>query len=478
MRDALALSSFGSMSRAAAGDVTPTADGIRWGRVLAVAIGFWLVFYTIDHDAAAFAGMQVTDETEGDIADEYIDEIEGGSALRKFVVIGYGFCGLLGLAYCDNRPWNLQSTAAACFCLLLAWTLSSVLWSAEPALTFKRLVAAGMIVVGSLGFARMLNPNELLAVALLTFSAFVSYSLMLDVGHGGKPWDPDYRFGGTLHPNIQAAYCGMLCLAAFCLPTRWGGAWVMRCLMVFGFVLLLQTQSRTSALAVIVGVLITLLVRLAPRARWGAAWGLIAMASLATIVLATLGNGDRRALTEAALLGRTDQAGSLTGRVPLWQELVGFAAKRPLHGYGYESFWTADNIDAVMKSQKWALQSAHNAYFEVVLQLGLVGLALAMATLLLSFNLMQAAYERTHIAGYAFAYGVLGFAIANSLLESHFAKLKYPTVIALIAVLGVIAFHPTEAETLDDESLGGGQAATDRRRVAAPHRAKGGRRVA
>ena len=47
-------------------------------------------------------------------------------------------------------------------------------------------------------------------------------------------------------------------------------------------------------------------------------------------------------------------------------------------------------------------------------------------------------YARTGDAGYAFAYGGIAFALANSVLESHFVKLKYPTVIALIAAAAIV----------------------------------------
>ncbi len=61
-------------------------------------------------------------------------------------------------------------------------------------------------------------------------------------------------------------------------------------------------------------------------------------------------------------------------------------------------------------------------------------------------NLAQSAYARAPSAGYAFAYGLVAFAFANSLLESHFVKVKYPSVLALIVLLGVIAFYPDPAE--------------------------------
>ncbi|QDV73375.1 O-antigen ligase family protein [Botrimarina mediterranea] len=424
-------------------DDTPTdAGSIRWGRVLWVVAFFLPVFYYIDHDAEAFAGRQVADETEDDIADQYVDEIEGGSGLRKLVLITYGVTGLWCLMQCRDREWNVQRFAALATCALMAWILLSVFWSLNPGLTFKRIVAFGMVFVGSLGYARLLRADELLAVSLATFALLIGNSFFLDVVNGGKPWDLDYRFGGTLHPNLQSTYCAMLCLAAYCTPKKYGSQWVARALFFMGIVLLIQTQSRTSLFALLAALGMVSLVKLSSTLRWQTALLLLLVVSITTIAIASFSEGQRKGLTEAALMGRTEQSGTLSGRVPLWQELTRFASARPLTGYGFESFWTPENIDAVMRSQKWALQSAHNSYFETVLQLGLPGLVFACVMVLASFNLTQAAYEHTRASGYAYMYGVLGFGMANSLLESNFAKLKYPTVIALIGVLGVIAFYP------------------------------------
>lgn len=430
---------------------TASRDGVRWLRVAAVAAGFFLVFYIAEHDPENFAGAQIGDTSEDDIKDLYIDRLEDGNSLRKAALVAYGVVGFFAIGACRDRPWNVRGVSAALLVALLLWTTASVVWSEDPSLAVRRLAALWLIVVGSLGFARMLRPNEFLAVVLTSLTAFVLYSLSVDMAAGGRPWSGDYRFGGSLHPNIQAAYCGVLCLAAYCQPVGFGRRWMTRALFLFAFVLLLQTLSRTSAAAVLVGLLAAFLVRLSPRVRWWAASMMVALAAVAAIAIGSLSDGARKSLTEAVLLGRTEKAGSLTGRVPLWQELVSYASDRPVNGYGYETFWTADRIADVMKSQEWALQSAHNAYFEVVLQLGFVGLALVLGFLLSGFNLLQSAYARTQAAGYAFGYGVIGFALANGLLESHFVKLKYPTVIALIALMSVVAYFPTEEDAVDPE---------------------------
>ncbi|MEN0111368.1 MAG: O-antigen ligase [Planctomycetota bacterium] len=448
-----------SPNRASAAEQPTT---LRLGRVLAVAAFFFVAFYQLEHDAAEFAGAQVAEIGEDRIADTYMDQIEDGSTIRKLVIVAYGMLGLASLVFARDRAWNVRPATLVMIAALLAWAALSSSWSVEPGLSRKRLVVAGLILTGSLGFARLLRPNELLMVALLTFTAFVGFSLTADVAAGGRPWESDYRFTGTLHPNIQAAYCGLLCLAAFCQPAPFGRRWITRGLLAFGVLALVATQSRTSLLALAVGFVMAWLISLGGRTRWLGASLLVSAAAVATIVVSSLGDGGRRRLTDAVLLGRTEQASSLTGRVPLWEELAGYAATRPLTGYGYETFWTPDRIAEVMKSQQWALQSAHNGYFELVLQLGWVGLALATAFVLSGANVLQSAYARRPMAGYAFAYGVIGFALVNSLLESHFAKLKYPTVVALIAVLGAACFFPDRVAD-DEDGRRCGRAAPQRR---------------
>lgn len=425
--------------------VADDAPPLRWQRIAIVAAVFFLAFYKFEHSAEQFAGGGIAAvEREDRQRDDYIESIESGSSSRKLIFMSFAMAGVVALFTCKDRPWNPQVVGVALFGAFVLWAMLSVTTSDDSGLTIRRLAATSLVLIGSLGFARLLRPNELLAVALITFSLFVGSSLLLDLKAGGRPWASDYRFAGTIHPNIQAAYCGMLCMAGFTFPAGFGRRWVPRALLAFGFMMLIQTQSRTAALAVLIGLGTIFMLRLKPAVRWGAGMLAACLLAIMTMSIASLGDGGRAGLTNAVLLGRTEQAGSLTGRVPLWEELSKYANERLFTGYGYETFWTPERIEAVMKTQEWALQSAHNGYFDLTLQLGLVGLALGLATVLTSFNLLQSAYAQTRESGYAFVYGVLAFALTNSLLESHFVKLKYPTVICMIAVMGILFFYPTE----------------------------------
>lgn len=431
-----------SLQRDSAHQQADQPAAVRWPVVLGFSIALLVMFYLMGHEPSQFAGVQSGDTTEQRIKDHYVDGIEDGNAMRKLLIVAYAAAGAISLAVC-RRPWNVQWGSAAGLAALAVWAVASVGWSSDPSLSIRRLSADGLIVVGSLGLARALRPTELLSVALTTFTAFIANSFMFDLAAGGRPWSGDYRFGGTLHPNVQAAYCGMLCVAAVAYPARSAASrWLTRGLLAFGFVMLLLTQSRTSALAAVVAMVMVQAVKLSPRMRWVAAAGLLGFIGAATVVYSSLGDGDRRQIGDTLLLGRTEQSGSLTGRVPLWQELSHHAARRPMTGYGFEAFWTPDRLDEVLDALDWVMQSAHNGYFEVVLQLGWIGLALAACGVGLGANRAPVAYARTTDAGYAFIHGVVSLALVTSLLESHFVKLKYPTVIALVGLLQVVAFFP------------------------------------
>jgi len=75
---------------------------------------------------------------------------------------------------------------------------------------------------------------------------------------------------------------------------------------------------------------------------------------------------------------------TLTGRIPLWHLLFTFATEHFVLGYGYSSFWIEWNPDAdfIWKVIQWDAPEAHNAYLDMLLQLGIFGLILSVAILI------------------------------------------------------------------------------------------------
>ena len=76
-----------------------------------------------------------------------------------------------------------------------------------------------------------------------------------------------------------------------------------------------------------------------------------------------------------ALLGKSSD---LTGRVDTWERVIELAAQRPWFGWGWISYWApwVEPFESLDSQGGIQVMSAHNAWLDVWLQLGIVGLVL------------------------------------------------------------------------------------------------------
>ena len=86
----------------------------------------------------------------------------------------------------------------------------------------------------------------------------------------------------------------------------------------------------------------------------------------------------------AELAGAVGRNATLTGRTDLWKLLLSMHTN-PLLGTGYESFWLGSRLEWVYRRFAY-VNEAHNGYLEVYLNLGLIGLALLVAFLIVSYR--------------------------------------------------------------------------------------------
>jgi O-antigen ligase len=109
----------------------------------------------------------------------------------------------------------------------------------------------------------------------------------------------------------------------------------------------------------------------------------------------------------------------LTGRGPLWQELLeDYVPQRALIGYGYGSFWSAEHIAELSKSQSWAIQSTHSSYIDLLLNVGLVGAVLCISAMVLACVRAWRLEVRERGAGYGFIALVIAYGLADGLSET------------------------------------------------------------
>ncbi|WP_291046297.1 O-antigen ligase family protein [Herbiconiux sp.] len=82
-----------------------------------------------------------------------------------------------------------------------------------------------------------------------------------------------------------------------------------------------------------------------------------------------------------SLFGKSED---LTGRLDIWNSVAGLAAERPAFGWGWVSYWVpwVEPFDDLAVRKGVTYLQAHNAWLDVWLQLGIVGLVLFIAFVL------------------------------------------------------------------------------------------------
>jgi exopolysaccharide production protein ExoQ len=113
-----------------------------------------------------------------------------------------------------------------------------------------------------------------------------------------------------------------------------------------------------------------------------------------------------------------DHAASLSGRLPLWEDCLEFVHRRPIVGYGFNSFWTEPHIEELSALHGWQVTTAHSAYLEVLLNVGAIGLLFFAGAYFLAVHRGIRVYRQGKDVNYAFMAAVVCCLLLDGLLES------------------------------------------------------------
>ena len=370
--------------------------------------------------------------------------VRGGNLLKGGVLGLVGLWGLWLAAVPTRRRLRPMAVPLLFGAAYLVWCGLSLTWSDDPAGSFRSWAVTAAFAVGAVGLARHLSAADTARIVVTVCSSFFVVGVLAELAQGEfRPWDGEWRFAGTIHPNSQGALLGLTTVALAYLwydrrlaaerstplgpapapapappsgelprhadPSSVGNrpgpaasaapsafARLIPLLLLAVFVGLVLTKSRTCTAAAIAstGLLAVLLCRWPTKAAivGGGAW-LVAAAGIG-LILSGVDLEDK--LLDVGMMGRVDDSSALTGRVPIWLVLTDYIGRRPWTGYGYAAFWTVDRIDQVSRELQWTLREAHNLYVECVLWTGFTGLFLLMATIL---SAVAAALLRVYAAG-------------------------------------------------------------------------------
>jgi len=328
-----------------------------------------------------------------------IANVDSGSLLDQICVSGLLCLGLLILA---NRKldWRSVRKQNTWLILLLAYLLTSVLWSDIPFISLKRWVREELTAV-IMALVVLTDPAPRQAMeslfrrqvyicipfSILLIKYFPQYGVQYDRWFGQEMWS-----GVTQQKNDLGRLC---VISAFfliwTLIRRWKGKELYR--------------HKGQTLAEVVLLLLSLWLLKGPSDYAGSATGFVALSigsaafagllwlkkhrislppnllmaitgMIMALGIVTLFSQGSSVAGFTSLVGRNS---TLTGRTDVWAQLVPIMERHPVFGGGFGGFWTSATEAELLYNE------AHNGYLEVLLQGGIVGL-LITSMFLLSFG--------------------------------------------------------------------------------------------
>jgi exopolysaccharide production protein ExoQ len=381
---------------------------------VAAALVLGLVFFVSGHDLSTSLAESYTQNAEQmEIA------ASGGNFLRRIAFLALGGFGCLLIATSQSR-WQTDLPLAVSLSLLLGLTVVSFAWADDKGMCLRRLLILLCCATAAAGIARALSLREICLMIVWVLGSLTVIGLFAELRLGTlRPWAGDYRFAGTVHPNTQGPTLATLCLAALALADgksrHRGWLWFIA---ATAFALLLLTKSRTATAAILASIAAVQLVKTRFSTKCAGMAAMLWVGAAGLWLVSVAGIDPLTDFREALLLGRADEADTLSGRAFIWPEVLSFASERFWLGYGYESFWTAERIETISDELGWGLREAHNAYLEALLWLGAVGVGLLLCVAATGLVASVRAWRRTGNAACTLPIGLLVFALINAGLES------------------------------------------------------------
>jgi O-antigen ligase len=329
-----------------------------------------------------------------------INAPSSGGAISRMLWLGLLALGGGIILWRAGLAWLLARSVNPFLILFVALAVASIAWSIDPALSGRRLVRMGTIVLVCAAFVLMswharrfqAVVRPILTIMLLGSIVFGLIFPALAIHQETSAELIGAWRGLANHKNGLGALSGFALIFWFhawltrevrLLPALAGGAIAATCLVL--------SRSTTSlAATVFVMVFLVMLLRAAHGLRPYVPY-LVAMLVAALLIysLAILNLIPGQGTILGPFAALTGKDTSLTGRREIWAVLSEHISNNPFFGTGYGAYWTAepvvgaDSYAFVLRMGSFYPGSAHNGYLDIVNDLGLAGLVLLIAYIIM-----------------------------------------------------------------------------------------------
>ncbi|WOI53880.1 O-antigen ligase family protein [Parvularcula sp. LCG005] len=265
------------------------------------------------------------------------------------------------------------------FCFL------SMIWADRPMAAFRHGALLSLTMGFAALFAARLDPRQIAVAVLLSQGGLALASLIIDASGGVGGWS-----GVFAHKNVLGQRMLFLTLAGAAILLRPGyrGLWKLTALILLPLALFLVARSNSATAVILLAVMVPVAGLLAlvwaPAAsvrglRPALVLGVLATGALALLILVNVYHIE----PVNDLLDAFGKDRTLTKRTEIWALGNRAIAEAPWLGVGAANFWLVDNWTALQLTTRFQTMtqtfSFHNLYYQLIVDLGLIGLLVSLS---------------------------------------------------------------------------------------------------
>lgn len=347
------------------------------------------------------------------------------ASLTRQLAYGISFILAVGASVLFRGKHALKYIPVPIFIFFL-WSLSSVTWSLTPNIAIMRVTLIVMLSVVTIVSVRGLgsvSASNALTVALyiILICNFLSLFIVPSIGFNYHPSGIiDYQWEGLMgHKNSAGAVCAVtMIFIIFSEQIKTGALKLLLSIPPFAF--LLGTISRTSIVALCIALISGYAMKRIEKYQKTTLYKITivfvwipSFIAFATILIASIAPDIFAPLFVDRTVG--------SNRGVIWWPLIQMLSQYPLIGHGYGSLWNSGHVmPDLHESSNWVLgvTQAHNGYLDISLQLGLVGLALALFSVFISPVRRLILSESVAASRACLPVGLIIFVMTSNLTES------------------------------------------------------------
>src|SRR5262249_30541360 len=135
---------------------------------------------------------------------------------------------------------------------------------------------------------------------------------------------------------------------------------------------------------------------------------------------------------------------SFTGRQYIWDFVNFEIARRPLLGWGYQSFWlVGPDGPSVVDAPGWikTMPNGHNGYYDTILELGYIGFILLLAFITATLHSIGRVMDLDARRGWVLLSLALFVMIYNGLESTWMRSFEFMWVVFLIVAAETVSYR-------------------------------------